>query len=124
MPMYEYICDDCGVFSAMNSMAVAHESKDCPACGTESQRIMSAPRLAVLSKSDRIAHERNEKSANAPMMGKSSSRCGCGGAHSSADHAKHSKSRSHDDEVKQKPKEKTGLQMQTKKTARPWMLAH
>lgn len=123
MPMYEYFCDDCGVFSAMNSMSAAQEAKACPDCGCDSRRILSAPRLAVLSKSDRIAHERNEKSANAPMMGRSSSRCSCGGAHSSADHARHSK-KHQDEEVKVKPEAKTGLQMQTKKTARPWMLAH
>ena len=114
MPLYEYVCDACGVFSAMNSMVASHESKDCPDCGAESQRILSPPQLAILTRSDRVAHERNEKSAYAPMTGKASS-CGCSGSHTC---------KSDSNEVKQKPKSPSGLQMQTKKTARPWMLAH
>ena len=86
MPLYEYVCDHCGVFSAMNSMSAAQESKSCPDCGTESSRILSAPKLAVMTKTQRNAHERNEKAANEPMTRRSS--CGCSGNHTCGSNSK------------------------------------
>lgn len=114
MPLYEYVCDHCGVFSAMNSMSAAQESKACPDCGTESSRILSAPKLAVMTKTQRNAHERNEKAANEPMTRRSS--CGCSGNHTCGSNTKSGQSSD--------GKKEAGFQMQTKKTARPWMLAH
>lgn len=114
MPLYEYDCEDCGVFSAMNSMSAAHEAKCCPDCGAESHRILSAPKLAIMSNTQRVAHERNEKAANEPMTRRSS--CGCSGNHTCGSNSKSGQST--------EKKSANGFQMQTKKTARPWMLAH
>jgi putative FmdB family regulatory protein len=121
MPIYEYECDDCGVFTALRSMSQSSLPANCEFCGCESPRILSVPRLAVLGKSQREAHERNEKSAHEPRVARRSG-CGCSGSHTC---------KSGKDSSISKPAQKvnpaTGapaLQMQTKKTARPWMLGH
>ena len=113
MPLYEYECEDCGVFTGLRPMSQASEPVACQ-CGALSPRILSVPKLALVKKSDRIAHERNEKSAHHPNF-KTRSSCGCSGAHTCQSNGG------------VKIDSKTGeaaLQMQTKKTARPWMLSH
>lgn len=112
MPVYEYECNTCGVFTALRKMSESSEPAFCQECGAESGRILSAPRLAVLGKTQRVAHERNEKSAHEPNVGRRSS-CGCTGSHTC------------NTTTKINPETgKSALQMQTKKTARPWMLSH
>ncbi len=121
MPVYEYECADCGVFSALRSMSVSSAPATCESCGELSPRIMSAPKLAILGKAQRHAHETNEKSAHAPRVGRRSS-CGCTGAHTCKTNKDGSPAKSAN-----KVNPDTGkmpLQMQTKKTARPWMLGH
>jgi putative FmdB family regulatory protein len=113
MPLYEYECEDCGVFTGFRSMSQASEPLACE-CGVLSARILSVPKLAVMEKSQRTAHERNEQSAHHPNF-KTRSSCGCAGAHTCNSNGG------------VKMDAKTGqpaLQMQTKKTARPWMLSH
>ncbi len=112
MPVYEYECKSCGVFTALRKMSESSEAAFCQECGTESDRIISAPRLAILGKTQRLAHERNEKSANEPNVGRRSS-CGCTGTHTCKTATKVNPETG-----------KAALQMQTKKTARPWMLGH
>jgi putative FmdB family regulatory protein len=112
MPVYEYKCPVHGVFTALRKISESSAPAFCECCGTQSHRIMSAPRLAVLAKSQRMAHERNEKSAHDPKVAKRTS-CGCTGSHTC--------------KTSTKVNSETGqaaLQRQTKKTARPWMLAH
>jgi len=112
MPVYEYECNTCGVFTALRKMSESSEPAFCQECGAESTRIMSAPRLAVLGKALRSAHERNEKSAHEPNVGRRSS-CGCTGSHTC------------NTTTKVNPETgRAALQRQTKKTARPWMLSH
>lgn len=112
MPVYEYECNTCGVFTALRKMSESSEPAFCQECGAESGRILSAPRLAVLGKTQRVAHERNEKSAHEPNIGRRSS-CGCTGSHTC------------NTTTKINPETgKAALQMQTKRTARPWMLSH
>jgi putative FmdB family regulatory protein len=121
MPIYEYECDDCGIFTALRSMSQSSLPANCEFCGCESPRILSVPRLAVLGKSQREAHERNEKSAHEPRVARRSS-CGCSGSHTCKSAKDGSISK-----PAQKANPTTGapaLQMQTKKTARPWMLGH
>lgn len=112
MPVYEYACNTCGVFTALRKMSESSEPAFCQECGAESERIISAPRLAVLGKTQRVAHERNEKSAHEPNVGRRSS-CGCTGTHTCSTTTKVNPETG-----------KAALQMQTKKTARPWMLSH
>lgn len=112
MPLYEYECESCGVFTALRKMSESSLPACCDECGCESPRILSVPKLAIMDKMQRSAHERNEKSANEPRTAKRSS-CGCTGTHTC-------KTTTKVDADTGKP----GLQMQTKKTARPWMVGH
>ena len=112
MPMYEYECASCGVFTALRSMRASQDPVACDTCGAPSQRIMSAPRLAILGKFQREAHERNEQSAHAPRQARRSS-CGCTGTHTCKSTTKVNPDTG-----------KAALQVQTKKTARPLMLGH
>lgn len=114
MPMYDYECDSCGAFTALKKMSESDAAQACPNCGGMSARVITAPTLAILGAAQRSAYERNEKSAHEPKMVKRSS-CGCSGAHTCSSSASKSvKSTSSNN----------GLQMQTKKSARPWMLGH
>lgn len=114
MPLYDYRCDDCGDFSEMQKMSQSSEPSHCPTCGDLAQRIITAPRLALMDRGTRNAMERNEKSAHAPRQARRSS-CGCSGTHTCSSTAKTSSS---------EQAEKPGFRMQTKKNARPWMLGH
>jgi len=122
--MYEYRCDECGVFAALGKMSTSSEPTICPDCGELSERILSAPRLAIMGKAQRSAHERNEKSAHEPRSTRRSS-CGCLGNHTCGSSAASKKSGQDTQGKRGEGKEKGSLlQMQTKKTARPWMLGH
>lgn len=116
MPIYDYRCEHCGEFSALRKMSESSLPAICSDCGSEAARIISAPNLALMDGSRRSAFERNEKSAHAPRQARRSS-CGCSGTHtcSSTDKSASSTNAS---------KQANGFRMQTKKTARPWMLGH
>ena len=112
MPLYEYRCNDCGPFTALRKMSEASKPAFCDNCGGISNRLISVPNYALLGQSLRMAHERNEKSAHDPKVAKRSS-CGCAGSHTCKTSTKVNPETG-----------KAALQMQTKKTARPWMLSH
>jgi putative FmdB family regulatory protein len=119
MPLYDYYCKKCGLFSALRKMADSALSEKCHQCGEESERVISAPYFAYLSKSLRLAHERSEKSAHEPGI-ISRSACGCSGQrHSCNSSGTNSGMPALIDKTVDK-----GFRMQTKKTARPWMLGH
>ena len=67
MPVYEYLCQDCGVFEEIAPMSRFADPCDCPDCGLSAPRVMiSVPRLSVVSSATRRAHETNERSADSP----------------------------------------------------------
>ena len=68
MPMYEYQCHVHGVFEAVRPLQRAAEPEPCPGCGASAARILSAPRLAQVSASERIARDRNERSRHEPRV--------------------------------------------------------
>jgi len=116
MPLYDYQCESCGTFSAIRKMSESSEPNVCESCGDMAPRIISAPNLALVDSATRVAHERNEKSAHEPNHVRRSS-CGCTGAHSC-------NSTSKEKPTTNSTNKGNGLSMQTKKTARPWMLGH
>ena len=111
MPLYEYQCAECGVFSAIKPMSHAAEPCTCPACGAHSARKISAPFLAGMPAPQRQAWERNEKSAHEPAIARKSA-CGCHGAHTCRTPA--------NDAVATAPR----VQQSTRPNQRPWMLGH
>ena len=117
MPLYDYHCPECGMFSTWGTIQDPHADAACPSCGQAATRQISAPSLAIMSADTRRAHERNEKSAHEPVHRRRSS-CGCSGSHTCGTGAK---SAAADTTA---ATDKPALQMQTKASARPWMLGH
>jgi len=113
MPVYEYLCDDCGPFTEMRPMAECDAPHDCPRCAATAPRvILTAPHYACLSVEKRKAHATNERSANAPKTSaeyKAAHGPGCGCC------AGKKPSRL----VKQTPGGARSFP-----TARPWMISH
>ena len=112
MPVYEYLCHDCGPFTDMRPKAECDAPQDCPQCQGESPRvILTAPNFFCLPAATRKAHATNARSANAPgTVGeyKASHGPGCGGCST-------------------KPSRlvsKTKGGAKSFPTARPWMIIH
>jgi putative FmdB family regulatory protein len=97
MPVYEYLCDDCGPFTDMRPMSECDDPQDCPRCE------MSSPKAIAI----------NERSAHAPKtldQYKASHGPGCGCCSD-----------------KKKPARlvtKTRSGAKGFPTARPWMISH
>ena len=68
MPLYDYACATCGPFRAWRGMSEWEASVPCPDCSLPAPRLASVAMLAVLSASNRVAHERNERSAHEPKV--------------------------------------------------------
>lgn len=117
MPLYDYLCPECGDFSAWGSIQSPRADTLCPTCSSSSVRQIRAPRLAVMPADKRRAHERNEKSAHEPVFRRRAG-CGCSGAHTCANGRKSAAGTRSDD------RGKPGLKMQTGAAVRPWMLGH
>ena len=43
MPVYEYLCADCGPFTATRPMAEFDRAQPCPGCAGEAPRVLAAP---------------------------------------------------------------------------------
>lgn len=71
MPIYEYMCEDCGPFEETASIDRFTDPCDCPACGASAQRnLLSVPQLSRLTSQARSAHAVNERSADSPKRAK------------------------------------------------------
>ena len=66
--LYDYDCGKCGSFSDLQPMSRASEAISCPNCGEPADRIVCAPFVANMNSHNRIAHQRNEKSAHEPQV--------------------------------------------------------
>lgn len=67
MPVYDYECEECGVFTAFRSMSLSATPCDCPECDVSSRRVfLSAPNSALMDTSRRTAFATNERSADSP----------------------------------------------------------
>lgn len=83
MPVYEYMCESCGDFTAMRPMSEYLAPQPCPDCGGTAPRVMlTAPAFSGLSREVRTAHATNERASHAPMntgeyKAKHASGCSC-----------------------------------------------
>jgi putative FmdB family regulatory protein len=66
--LYEYECVEHGVFESDRAIRDFASPGVCPACGREAPRILSAPRLSCIARSDRIARDRNDQSCHEPRL--------------------------------------------------------
>jgi putative FmdB family regulatory protein len=114
MPVYEYLCGDCGPFTDMRPMAESDLPHDCPDCGTSAPRvILTAPNFSGLSAERRTAFATNERSANAPQSSaeyKARHGAGCSCCSGSS--------------KKSRMTYKTKSGAKSFPTARPWMISH
>ena len=105
MPLYEYECGSCGSFKEFQSMSRWLDPVDCPDCGELSDRTISAPQISNVNPHTKIAHQRNEKSADQPLVVKKKPHqhgAACGHSHG---HAHKHPTHSHG-------------------PSRPWMIGH
>ena len=57
MPLYEFKCQECGVFDQWRSLAESSDPAHCPTCWEPARRLFSAPML--LSSSLRLSKKAN-----------------------------------------------------------------
>ncbi len=68
MPLYDYECEGCGPFTELRSMSRSSDPMPCPNCEKAARRTLTAPFIADMDPKNRIAHQRNEKSAHEPKV--------------------------------------------------------
>jgi putative FmdB family regulatory protein len=74
MPVYEYVCRECGTFTALRPMAEFREPCACPTCGCSAPRAsLSASRLVGMGSAPRSLVASNEPGAKVAHP----AGCGC-----------------------------------------------
>ena len=68
MPVYEFVCEDCGPFEQRRPFAEAGDPMACPSCGHEARRVYSMPNTRRVPTALSGAMDRAEKSAHAPEV--------------------------------------------------------
>lgn len=69
MAIYEYRCDEHGLFEIMRPLGTAPQSAPCPLCGGDAVRAISAPRLRSSARAGVFAAiERADKSRHEPKV--------------------------------------------------------
>ncbi len=68
MPVYDFVCDDCGPFEQRRSLAEAGDPMACPKCGEEARRVYSMPHTKRMPTGLSKAMDRAEKSAHEPEV--------------------------------------------------------
>ena len=63
MPLYEFRCEECGIFEQRRSLEEASKSMHCPTCQVDAKRVISAPNVimtpyALRSRVERSAEPR------------------------------------------------------------------
>ena len=86
MPLYAYLCDECGPFELQRPMKQFDQPADCPLCQASSPRMVTAVQLNLMPGNNRIAHSRNERNAHEPRIASPHNACG---HHHHATHDKH-----------------------------------
>lgn len=110
MPLYDYQCPQHGAITEMRSIAAREAPASCPSCGALSSRVVSAPRLALMSAANRTAWARNERSAHEPRQ---TVRSACGHVHRAGESCGGGR------------REGTKVQLNAGNPgSRPWMLGH
>lgn len=68
MPLYEYECRDHGLFELIRGIAESGEPAPCPDCTLPGARVLSAPHLSAMPRSQLLARDRNERSRHEPRV--------------------------------------------------------
>jgi putative FmdB family regulatory protein len=65
VPVYEFVCENCGPFEQRRPFAEAGDPMACPSCGDEARRVysmpntrrMAAPLFGAMNRAEKSAHE-------------------------------------------------------------------
>ena len=68
MPIYEFLCGECGSLEERRSFEEAGNPAVCPACGTTAQRVYYMPNLRTTPAALSNAMDRAEKSGHEPRV--------------------------------------------------------
>ena len=68
MPVYEFLCRECGPFEQRRSFAEAGDPMRCPSCGEATRRVYSIPATKNVPAAFSKAMHRAEKSADQPEV--------------------------------------------------------
>ncbi len=66
MPIYEFLCEECGPFEERRSFEGAGNPAICRECGTTARRVYSIPNFKAMPATLSNAMNRAEKSAHEP----------------------------------------------------------
>src|SRR5262245_42863453 len=107
MPVYDYECPDCGVFTALRPMSACRSPCACPDCGREAARVVHTMQaVAGMDPARRTAIATNERASHEPRRAHGAGCSCCGNGKSGGKAVKTP------DGPKGFPK------------ARPWMISH
>jgi len=112
MPVYSYLCEECGEFDLLRPMDLRNAPAACPSCACSSQRMIQAPNLALMAPGLRRAHSINDRSRHEPRVSQNRQTdpaCGC--------HSPLNKNR-------RVQSTKLGQLEAGRRSSRPWMLGH
>ncbi|MCS0493787.1 zinc ribbon domain-containing protein [Ancylobacter sp. MQZ15Z-1] len=121
MPVYEYLCDECGDFTTLRPMSEYQAPQPCPDCGAMAPRVMlTAPHFSSVSRASLVAHATNEQARHEPMS--------VDGYKAKQERARHGSGCSCCSGMKSRSKKsKTATSPNGAKSfpsARPWMISH
>ena len=68
MPVYEFVCENCGPFEQRRSFEEAGDPMACPSCGREARRVYSLSYVRRMPGALSGTIERSEKSAHEPEL--------------------------------------------------------
>ena len=68
MPVYDFVCEDCGPFEQRRPFAESGEPMACPSCGCEARRVYSIPNTRRMPTALSGAMDSAEKSAREPEV--------------------------------------------------------
>lgn len=88
MPVYDYKCQEHGLFHTLATVEDSDKPMACPTCESLSPRVIVLPRKIVnMDPATKAAHERNERASHEPVFSTADRRqhdkehsrsCGCG----------------------------------------------
>ncbi len=117
MPVYDYLCAQCGPFTDMRPMAECDLPRACRQCGNDAPRaFLTAPYFAAMPTERRLAHATNERSASAPRTLSGSNRAHASGCRCCSGNSPRPDKRVRD--------ASGGADAKSFPTRRPWMLSH
>ncbi|MGH3087937.1 MAG: FmdB family zinc ribbon protein [Rubrobacteraceae bacterium] len=68
MPLYEFLCENCGSFDRHRPLGEANETMPCPECGENARRVYCAPGVISTSADLKKARHLNEHGSEPKLV--------------------------------------------------------